>query len=59
MQDGNVLAVSHLEAANLDLKSQYVSLPIGPVAVSASYQVTVYYYGSGAISAAEIMPSAG
>jgi hypothetical protein len=59
MQDGDVLAVSHLEAANLDLKSQYVSLPIGPVAVSGSYQVTVYYYGSGAISAAEIMPSAG
>jgi hypothetical protein len=59
MQNGNVLAISQMQAANLDLKSQYVSLPIGPVSVSGSYQVAVYYYGSGAISAAEIMPSAG
>jgi hypothetical protein len=59
MQNGNVLAISHLQASYLDLNSQHLSLPIGPVAVSGSYQVGVYFYGSGAISAAEITASAG
>jgi hypothetical protein len=59
MQNGNVLASNHLQAANLGLNSQYVSIPIGPVTVSGSYQVAVYFYGSGAISAAEITASVG
>jgi hypothetical protein len=58
-QNGAVLAVTHIEAANLDLNFQKVSVPIGPLTVSGNYEVQVFFYGSGYIAATEVHSIAG
>ena len=54
IQDGQVLAVSYIEASDLDFNYQQLSVPIGPIEVSGSYQVQVFFYGAGYIAAGEI-----
>jgi hypothetical protein len=54
MQNGSALAVTQLQASDFEITWQEVTLPIGPVTVSGSYQITIHYLGSGAISIAEI-----
>ena len=51
IQDGQVLAVSSIEASDLDINYQHLSVPIGPFEVSGSYQVQIYFYGAGYIAA--------
>lgn len=58
IQDGQVLAVSNIEASDLQVNYQHLSVPIGPFEVSGSYQVQVFFYGAGYI-AAEIQVLAG
>jgi hypothetical protein len=59
IQDGQVLAVSHIEASDLDINYQQLSVPIGPIEVSGSYQVQVFFYGAGYIAAGEIYAPTG
>jgi len=54
IQDGQVLGVSYIEVSNLDINYQQLSVPIGPIEVSGSYQVQVFFYGAGYIAAGEI-----
>ena len=54
IQDGQVLGVSYIEASDLDINYQQLSVPIGPIEVSGSYQVQVFFYGAGYIAAGEI-----
>ena len=54
IQDGQVLAVGYFEASDLDISYQQLSVPIGPIEVSGSYQVQVFFYGAGYIAAGEI-----
>jgi hypothetical protein len=54
VQDGLILAVSNIEASDLDINYQQLSVPIGPVEVSGNYQVQIYFYGAGYIAAGVI-----
>ncbi len=57
VQGSNVLSVSHIEAADLGIEYQQVSIPINPVAVSGSYQVVVLFYGAGYVSVSDLHAS--
>jgi hypothetical protein len=53
-QGSNILAVSQLEAGDLGIEYQQVSVPVGPVDVSGSYQVLVLFYGAGYVSVSDL-----
>ena len=53
-QGSNILAVSHIEAGDLGIEYQQVSVPVSPVDVSGSYQVLVLFYGSGYVSVSDL-----
>jgi hypothetical protein len=59
IQDGHVLGVSYIEASDLDINYQQLSVPIGPIEVSGSYQVQVFFYVAGYIAAGEIYAPTG
>jgi hypothetical protein len=54
VQDGKVLGVGHMEAAYLDINHKQVSVPMGSISVSGSYEVQIFFYGAGYIAAGEV-----
>jgi hypothetical protein len=54
MQNGRILALQQVEASDLEMDMQPISVPIGPATVSGSYQVLVFLYGSGYVAVGDI-----
>ena len=54
MQNGRILALGQVEASDLEMDMQPISVPIGPATVSGSYQVLVFFYGSGYVAVGDI-----